>query len=207
MTQTAVNYSLLSKACVHNLNCRLNIFNRCFHSKRFKKIKYLFRGANCLTVSGEVADLKVGEPAKPLINAGLGNWVTWRKKIRQEIFLIKTFYSTDKLCRNKANTDISQTLHVPYEQATNQCRVQVALSSWPALRGHQPVKRKLLLCSIHRWDVVGGVALLDIRGHVHWPKPILWHKGVDGNGLGLYSCLEFMWMCKCVNNHNCNNCV
>lgn len=37
---------------------------------------YLLRGVYCLTVSGDVAVLNVGEPAKPLINAGLGNGVT-----------------------------------------------------------------------------------------------------------------------------------
>lgn len=56
----------------------------------------------------------------------------------------------------------------------------------PGLRRDQAVEGELLLRAVNWGDVVGGVALLGIRVHLHRPVTVLWHESVDGDGLGLY---------------------
>lgn len=46
------------------------------HFNREGKARYRFLGWNGLEDKGAVADLKVGDPAKPLMKAGLVNGVT-----------------------------------------------------------------------------------------------------------------------------------
>lgn len=68
--------------------------------------------------------------------------------------------------------------------------VDEAVCGRPGLRRDQAVQGELLLGAVHRRDVVGGVALLGVRVHLHRPVAVLWHESVDGDCLRLYPGLE-----------------
>lgn len=72
----------------------------------------------------------------------------------------------------------------------NQRGVDEAVRGRPGLRRDQAVQRELLLGAVHRWDVVGRVALLGVRVHLHRPVTVLWHESVDGDCLRLYPGLD-----------------
>lgn len=57
-------------------------------------------------------------------------------------------------------------------------------------------RRELLLRPKRGRDVVRGIALLQVRGRVHGPVSVLWHKRVDCDGFGLNPGLESVY------NHN-----
>lgn len=69
---------------------------------------------------------------------------------------------------------------------THQRGVNEAVRGRPGLRRDEAVQGELLLRAVDRRDVVGGVALLGVRVHLHRPVTVLWHESVDGDGLRFY---------------------
>lgn len=67
-----------------------------------------------------------------------------------------------------------------------QCGVDEAVCGRPGLRRDQAVQGELLLGAVNRRDVVGRIALLGVRVHLHWPVTVLWHESVDSDCLRLY---------------------